>query len=180
MKVPLVCSHCGVAFEREAGHVNRQRRRVGAHVPFFCSQQCTGARRRLFKTKAQKVAEKAAYDRVHRAKNLDRIKAAKREYFKRTYNPETARVKRLERAAWQREYGAAYRATPEWQQHKREYDKQLRAAEYGDFAECHQLLIALEKTVRVQPWYERARERGYYENGRTTTQRKRDAQVNAR
>lgn len=176
-KVALVCAHCGRACAKETSHVNRQRRRCGAGVPFYCNHRCNGASKRVEKPKEQRIAEKAAYDRDYREKNGERRKAEKRAYYQRTYDPAKAREERKERAEWQRQYGAEYRKRPEWIAHKVEYDRAFRAAQYAEFAECHRLLIELEQAVRVQPWYERAKERGYYDNDRQPQQRKRNEQI---
>lgn len=164
-------------FAKEVGQANKQRRAVGPNVRFFCSQQCCGASKRDGKSKEQRVAEKAAYDRDYRGANQESRKAQKRAYHERTYDPAAARTERERKREYHRAYKKEYGARAGWKEKKREYDKQLRAMEYGEFAECQMLLVDLEKAVRAQPWYERAKERGYYDNDRSTQQRKRNEQV---
>lgn len=168
----LVCANCHQPFRKEVGQANRQRRGVGPDVPFFCRRACHQESRRLHKPKTQRVAEKAAYDRKYRERNLASIKAKKHDYTQRTYDPDKARRERAAKLEWHRAYAKTYREDPKWKDHKREYDREYTAAAYGEFAECHALLIELDRAVRVQPWYERARERGYYNNGRTTQERR--------
>lgn len=168
----LVCSQCGARFRKSVGQANRQRRVLGDRVRFFCTQQCFGASRRVEKEKQQRVAEKAEYDRNYRAGNVEMLKAKKHERHLNTYDPEAARTRRQEIREWHQSYSAEYRARPEWKEHKVAYDRQRRASEYGAFAECYGLLIELEREIRRQPWYERAKERGYYDNFKTVTERK--------
>ncbi len=173
----LVCSHCGTGFEKSVAQANRQRRALGDRVRFFCTRRCFAASRKSHKSKAQRVAEKAAYDREYRTRDPDALKARKHEYFRRTYDPDKAREHRKEIADWHRQYSAEYRARPEWKEHKIKYDRARRAAVFGELAESHIMLVALEREIRKQPWYERAKERGYYDNNRQTNQRKRNEQV---
>lgn len=175
----LVCAQCGFHFLKDVGQANRQRKVLGAAVRFFCTRQCFAASRRIEKDQAVRVAEKAVYDREYRARNRAMLKAKKAEYFQRTYDPQTAAVQRKAVLAWHREYTKEYRSRPEWIAHKAEYDQRLRAAECGEFAECHMILVELEREIRTQQpdRYQRAKERGYYDNFRTTQQRKRNEGV---
>lgn len=114
------CAHCKKSVERETGHVNRSRK---IRAPLYCGRRCSGLGRRKWKPKAQKVAEKRLYDRAYRAKNLKRIKAEKRAYFKRTYDPVKAareRKKRMPRHV-------AYCRQPRYKAYKSAYDAKRRA-----------------------------------------------------
>lgn len=173
----LRCAHCGQMFEKATAQANRQRRALGVRVRFFCTMRCFGASRRTDKPKALRVAEKAAYDRQYRFKNRAALKAKKAEYFQRTYDPEQARIDRARMRDRHRRYLAKYNARPEWKSHKREYDIDRRASEYGAFAEAQKILVLLEREIRSQPWYERAKERGYFDNNRSTNQRKRHEHI---
>lgn len=169
MKISIVCEYCGDQGQQERGAVNRAIKR---NARLFCSKRCAGLARRDGKTREQRVAEKAAYDREYRARDPQRRKAKKAAYHQRTHDPDAAREHRKAIREWHRTYAAEYRMRPEWKEHKREYDRQFRASEFGEFAECYLLLIDLEKEVRKEPWYERAKTRGYYDNHRTAHQRK--------
>lgn len=134
------CAFCGEQADRPAGHVNRSR---AAGNNLYCSRDCSGLGRRTHKTKAQKVEEKRLYDKEYRARNLALIKAKKRAYFAKTYDPATAAVVRKARMP----YHVEYCRRPEYKAKKREYDKRARANEYGPFADCFLLLQDIQKEV---------------------------------
>lgn len=69
----VVCAHCRKTTSKPAGHVNRARE---AGLNIYCNRRCSGLGRRSGKTKAQKVAEKRAYDADYRKKNLTTQRAA--------------------------------------------------------------------------------------------------------
>jgi hypothetical protein len=87
----VYCANCCRPTDKPTGAVNRAGA-IGARL--YCDRTCAGMQRLAGKTKAQKVAEKRIYDMAYRAKNLDRIKADKRAYFQRTYDPRKAAVER--------------------------------------------------------------------------------------
>lgn len=129
------CAYCGNEADLHAGHVNRARER-GLNI--YCNRACAGLGRRSGKTKAQKVAEKAAYDVGYRARNLASIKAKKAERFKRTYDPAQAAIERKKRMP----YHVEYCRRPEYREWKSDYDRKYRAdKEYGEFAECFLLVM---------------------------------------
>jgi hypothetical protein len=139
--VKIVCAHCGKASEKANGAVNLARR-IGARL--FCNSACAGLARRKGKTKAQKVAEKRLYDQAYRAKNLERLKAEKRAYFQRTYDPVKAARQRKKRMHLHIEYCRQ----PRYKAWKREYDKNYRAKEYGPFADAYMLAIDLNREIK--------------------------------
>lgn len=146
----------------------------------FCGQRCFGLSRRKPKPpKAERRAKKAAYDLIRRTLLADEMRAEKREYHKRTYDPVKARKVRLARAAWHLEYCRKYYADPKRKAAKVRYDQRRRSAMFGQFAGAHRLLVKLKKEIckRQPDRYERAKARGYYNNLRTTQERKRDAQI---
>lgn len=103
-----------------------------------------GLNRCLHKTKAEKVAEKAEYDRQYRAKNLDLLKTKKRDYHQRSYDPVKAAKARKKRMHLHVEYCRR----PEYRAYKQAYDKQHRAAKvYGDFADAFLTLITVEREI---------------------------------
>lgn len=137
----IKCAHCGMLTEKEAGAVNRARK-IGAKL--FCGFKCYGLSRRKYKTKAQKVEEKRLYDVGYRKKNLARIKTRKREYFKRTYDPAKAAIKRKKQMPRHVEYCRQ----PKYRAYKREYDRKRRDGEYGAFAEAARLTIDLNRAIK--------------------------------
>lgn len=135
------CAHCGKAGDKPTGEVNRAR---NAGLKLHCDRRCAGLSRRKGKTKAQRIAEKAAYDAAYRAKNLEMLKAKKREYFKHTYDPATAAVYRKKRMPIHIEYCRQ----PEYRLKKQAYDQKRRDAEYGEFAEVARLTIDLNREIK--------------------------------
>ena len=65
------------------------------------------------------MEEKRLYDAAYRKKNLAMLKAKKRAYFKRTYDPVKAAIGRKARMARH----VAYCRRPEYREWKRAYDK---------------------------------------------------------
>ncbi len=135
------CAHCGKRAEKEAGHVNRSRE-MGLRL--FCGRRCAGLSRQKHKTKAQKIAEKREYDAEYRQKNLALIKAKKREYFKRTYNPEKARIERKKRMPKHVEYCRR----PKYKVYKQKYDREYRANKFGAFADAYLLTVDLNRAIK--------------------------------
>lgn len=145
----------------------------------FCSQACFGKSRRKKKPPiAARRAKKAAYDAIRRVLLADEIKAEKREYYKRAYDPAKAAKVRKKRMAWHVAYCRRYYADPKRKAAKVRYDSNRRAAQYGEFAGAFKLLVRLKREVnkKLPDKYERAKARGYYDRP-TNQQRKRDAQV---
>lgn len=137
----VVCEQCGNEFERCVGHVNRARKKG---YGLFCGRRCAGLARRTTKTKAQRVAEKAEYDREYRARNSDMLKRKKAAYHKRTYDPAKAAVERKKRSAAHAEYCRR----PEYRAWKRKYDKKHRARKmFGEFADAYLVLGDLDREV---------------------------------
>lgn len=135
----LICDYCGRRFQRLEAHI------VSAPcVHSFCGRECSGLGRRKGKTADQLKAEKAAYDRIYRAKNIRHIKALKREHFKRTYDPERARIER--RAKMPRH--VEYCRQPEYRKWKKKYDLKYRSKRlFGPFSESYILLQKIQKEV---------------------------------
>lgn len=160
------CAHCGKATDKPAGHVNRARNRGFA---LYCGIECSGLGRRLHKTKSDKVAEKSAYDLEYRRKNKAMLKAKKRAYFERTYDPEAARIKRQKRMPQHVEYCRR----PEYREWKQQYDRRYRAEKhYGDFADCFLLI----QDIRAECLSQQSDYEIRHAKGRVamTTQRRRD------
>lgn len=132
----ITCAHCGKAAEKSAGAVNRARK-VG--LSLYCDRTCAGlGRRNPPKSIEQKKAEKRAYDAARREALADQIKAAKRDYHQRTYDPVKAAAVRKLRMP----YHVEYCRRPEYREWKREYDRAYSAnKEYGEFAECFLLVM---------------------------------------
>ncbi|MEW8193285.1 MAG: hypothetical protein AB2793_06225 [Candidatus Thiodiazotropha sp.] len=134
-RTEITCAYCGAKAKKENGAINRAR---ATDSPLYCSLKCSGLARRLNKSKEQKKAEKREYDRQYRHINRELLKTKKAEYFRRTYDPEKARVDRKKRAAAHAEYCRR----PEYRAWKKSYDRQYRAKKrYGEFWECFLLTL---------------------------------------
>ena len=152
----FTCAHCGKCSDKPSGEVNRANRQ-GRNL--YCGRACAGIARRSALTVAEKKVRKAEYDRDYRARDPEGRKAAKHEWFKRTYDPDKERVKRKQNMHRHVEYCRR----PEYKAQKSFYDQEKRADEYGDFKEVWRLLLAVEKELRAQAsGYERRKQRGYY------------------
>lgn len=139
----IVCAHCGKKAFKKAGEVSRARK---AGLSLYCNRKCSGLGRRTGKTKAQKVAEKRAYDEQYRQQNRDMLKAKKREYFQRTYDPKKAAKHRKARMP----YHVEYCRQPEYRAKKQDYDRHRRAAEYGPFADAYVVLSQLNAEIATR------------------------------
>lgn len=138
----IVCAYrlCRAVSEKPAGAVNRARL---SGAPIYCSRLCAGLGRRKHKTKDQKVAEKAAYDRKRRELRREELKAEKAAYHKRTYDP----VKAAEHRKTRMPYHVEYCRRPEVKAKKVAYDRERRAQEYGPFADAYKLLLQIDNEV---------------------------------
>ena len=141
--VTITCPVCKSKCGKPAGHVNRSRK---SGAPIYCSKECSGIARRKNITEREKKKRKAAYDREYRAKNSDRIKANKAEYFQKAYDPEDAAVKRAKVKKESPEIEARrreYMASDVYKSRKKKYDRRYRAAvNYGpEWGECMALAL---------------------------------------
>jgi hypothetical protein len=144
----FICARCGVASKKELGAVNRAKRNGRS---LYCSRVCSGLGRRKNKTDEQRKIEKSQYDALRRLLLHDEIKAKKAAAYLKNRNPEAEKRYRELR----KDKHAAYIKRPRYVSWKREYDIQRRGMDYGEFAECHRLLIDLEREIRTQmPRYE--------------------------
>lgn len=137
----IFCPVCGFGVFIKNGAIGRAAK-IGA--PLYCGRECAGVARRKHKSTEQKRAEKAAYDAARRVELADQLKAAKREYHKRTYDPVKAAVERKAKMPRHVEYCRR----PEYRAKKRAYDIRHRAAQdYGPFAEAAMVLRDLETEI---------------------------------
>lgn len=137
----ITCHHCGRKSEKSAGAVKRASK---AGLNLYCDRTCAGLARRKSKTKTQKVEEKRLYDIEYRRKNRARLKAEKRAYFKRTYDPVKAAIERKANMARHVEYCRR----PEYRVKKKAYDSHHRAKRmFGPFAESFLLLQEIETEI---------------------------------
>lgn len=136
-KVVVRCAHCQREVLKEVGSVNRANR---AGKPLFCSRECSGSRRQLNRSDAEKRALKAAYDRQYREKNAAILRVKKAEYYQRTRDP----VREAEKRKAKMPKHVEYCRRPEYKKWKAEYDRQYRARkEFGPFGEASIVLNEL-------------------------------------
>jgi hypothetical protein len=154
------CDNCGERFARQPSQMRCKQK--------FCSLVCFGVSRRIDKPEAQRKADKAAYDREYRTKNRALLKEKKSAYFRRTYDPEAARVARKKGAARHAEYCKAYYADPKRKAEKQRYDADRRATVFGPFSDAYKVYLLLKQRVLKQlpDKYERLKAMGYYDQPR--------------
>lgn len=148
-KSRILCPACGKKSWRENGAINRARKQG---VPIYCNRKCSGMARRKEHPKTPRnpnfKAMKAEYDREYRKKNREALRKKKHDYFKRTYDPAKAAVKRKQRMP----YHVEYCRQPKYKAYKRNYDTEYMAKEYGEFGEAHKALVELLHEInRQQP-----------------------------
>ena len=135
MAIPFNCAHCGAAAEGPVGHVNRARSR-GNNL--YCSRVCSGLGRRDNRTAELRKEAKRLYDIEYRARDPQKRKLAKAEYYERTKD----RAKEAEARKRRAPQHAEYCRRPEYRAWKKGYDRRYRAEKhYGDFAECFLLVM---------------------------------------
>lgn len=132
-------------------------------APLYCGRVCSGMARRVNRTTEEKKAAKAAYDRQRRYELGELLRKEKRDAYYAKHDENKAKAAELRKTAEYKAKHLAYLSTPEYRAKKKDYDEELRKAEYGDFAETWRLLLDLEKEIRSrQSSYERRKARGYY------------------
>jgi hypothetical protein len=139
----FTCAWCGALSWTAQGAFTRDRK---ISAPLYCDRECAGMGRRKDKTAAQLKEEKRLYDVAYRAKNAALLKKKKRRYHLATYDPEKAAVVRKLNMPRHVDYCRR----PEYRAWKKEYDQNLRAAEYGPFAEAYRFALILAREIRVR------------------------------
>lgn len=158
------CHHCGAVVKQPQNSI---RRAIREGKPLYCDRVCSGMARRV--PLGQKKEAKRVYDAQRRIDNVAEIRAQHAAYYQRTRDPAKERERR--RANMGRH--VEYCRRPEYRDYKADYDRELRANEYGEYGEVYLLLLDLEREIRSRATgYERRRARGYYT--RTAQQRRRE------
>ena len=163
-KAVAICQYCGKVVRQSQSSI---RRAIREGKSLYCDRACAGMARRI--PVDQKKEAKRLYDARRRVERAAEISAQRAVYFQRTYDPIKARERRRANMGQHVEYCRQ----PEYRAYKKDYDRQLRAAEYGEYAEAYLLLLDLEREIRSRASsYERRKARGYYT--RTAQQRRRE------
>ena len=159
-----VCQHCGGVVKQRQSAINRA---IREGKPLYCNRTCAGLAHRV--PPEQKKEQKRAYDAQRRIELADELRVKKAAYYQRTRNPSKERLHRLAN----RDRHAEYCRQPAYRAYKKDYDRQHRAEEYGEYAEAYLLLLDLEREIRSRATrYERYKARGYYT--RAAQQRRRE------
>lgn len=141
LKLRLITCACGHPAMRPTGEINRALKRGW---PLWCSRECAGLARRKERSEAELKAAKAAYDRRRRTELAEQLRAAKREYHKRTYDPAKAAEERRRKMPRHVEYCRR----PEYRAKKADYDKRrLAQQQFGDLWESQLLVLELETEI---------------------------------
>lgn len=161
------CAFCGADTQKSASEVNRAKR-VDARL--FCDKSCAGQARRSRKTREERRAEKARYDKQRREELRGSLLKEKREAYRAMVRNRSDELRRKQKEQRARQKASGYRnqyiRSERYKKYKHEYDTSKRSRKrYGEFAECHRLLLELEKEIRRRcpDKYERLKARGYYE-----------------
>lgn len=135
------CALCGGFVGQPVAHINRAQR---AGRPIYCGKKCAGlARRKLIQPDEAKEA-KRLYDAARRQQLREELRAYKREYHKRTYDPTKAAIERKAKMPRHVEYCRR----PGYRAYKSSYDLQRRAnIQFGEFAEAALLLRSVESEI---------------------------------
>jgi hypothetical protein len=143
MSIKVCCPQCSTWFSAETGRINKAKK---IDAPIYCGKKCAGISRRLKTqpTEVERKASKKLYDARRRVEKADEIRSKKKEYFKRTYKPEKAAVKRKENMHKHVEYCRR----PEYRAYKRDYDrKYLACKKFGEFSEVALLLQEIDREI---------------------------------
>ncbi len=151
----IYCDYCTARIFKPNNYINRAKRE-GKNL--YCDKKCAGLGRRDKRTDAEKKKDKREYDLIYRKENLERITQEKREYFKRTYDPEKAKKERKKNMARHIEYCRQ----PWYREWKRNYDRKYNAKQsYGEFHEAALVLRDIEQEVdKRMDWDTRAAMKG--------------------
>ena len=162
--VAALCRYCGAMVQQSQGNI---RRAIREGKPLYCDRVCGGAARRV--PLAQKKDAKRIYDAQRRVEKATEIRENKAAYYQRTRDPAKERERRLANM----DRHVEYCRQPEYRAYKADYDRRLRASEYGEYGEAYLLLLDLEQEIRSRATsYERRKARGYYT--RAAQQRRRE------
>lgn len=163
-KAAAVCYYCGTVVQQSQSSI---RRAIREGKPLYCNRVCSALARRV--PLDQKKTAKRVYDARRRIEKATEISAKKAAYYQRTRDPAKERERRLAHMGRHVEYCRQ----PEYRAYKADYDRRLRAEEYGEYGDAYLLLLDLEQEIRSRAsGYERRKARGYYT--RSAQQRRRE------
>lgn len=144
MLIQFDCRQCSGAAKQERGAINRAKKKG---LNLYCGRECSGLARRTNKTPEQKKEEKSTYDAQRRVDLIGELRAKKREYHVRTYDPvKAAQIRKVNMPRH-----VAYCRRPEYVAKRRIYDRHHRADKtYGPFADAFLTLMDLEREIETR------------------------------
>lgn len=176
--VKVKCAQCRRTFQKSVGAYNRAQR-IGA--PLYCTRECAGLARQKDNPVTPRnpnwKAMKAAYDKKRRTEKADELKAKKKAAYA-IYGP-LHRDKEREKRKQNMPRHIEYCRKPEYKKKKQKYDREVRVAEYGEYAESYELLEELVKEIKRQmpDRFERYSQAGRQQWNPINQQRRRNART---
>ena len=143
--VKVKCARCLKMFLKCVSAYNRARK---IDSPLYCSQKCTGLARKKNRSKKEKKRLKAEYDAKRRAEKSVELKAKKKAAYA-VWGPKHRELEREKRKKNMPKH-VEYCRQPEYKEKKKDYDRKVRVAQYGEFAESYELLEELVKEIKRQ------------------------------
>jgi len=145
-KSKIICDFCKLPWLKANGHINRAKK-VGA--PLYCCLECGYMARTSNLDLEQKRVNKRSYDVGYRSKNLEKLKARKAAYYKKTRDPEKESLKR--KTPEYKEYRRQYLSTAKYKNYKHKYDRVHRCKkEYGEYWEAASICIDIDIEVKAR------------------------------
>lgn len=173
--IKVKCAWCHKGFPKTVGAYNRAQK---ISSPLYCSKKCFGLARRKNKSAKEKKRLKAEYDKNRRTEKAEELRAQKKAAYA-LWGPQHREEEREKRKKNMPKH-IEYCRQPEYKEWKKKYDRRLRVAEYGEFAECYELLEQLVKEIKRQmpDRFERYAQSGRQQWNPVNQQRRRNARAN--
>jgi hypothetical protein len=170
----ILCPTCKKRKPRTNSAINKAKK---DGLKIYCGRACAGKGRRKENPVTPRnpnwKAMKAEYDRKRREKLGDKLRAKKKAAYA-VWGPQH-REKERENRKKRMPYHVEYCRQPKYKKYKVEYDRKLRAKAFGDFAECHRLLLQLTREINKQcpDRFEKYRQSGRHQWNPINQQRRR-------
>jgi len=147
--VKVKCAQCRKSFQKTVSAYNRAQR-IGS--PVYCSRKCSSLARQKDNPVTPRnpnwKSMKAAYDKNRRTEKAEELKAQKKAAYA-LWGPQH-RDKEREIRKKNMPKHIEYCRQPEYKEWKKKYDRRVRVAEYGEYAESYELLEELVKEIKRQ------------------------------
>jgi hypothetical protein len=143
--IKVKCAQCKKSFLKGMGEYNRARK---IDSPLYCSKKCFGIARRKNKSDEEKKRSKSEYDKKRRTEKAKELRAQKKAAYA-LWGPQHREEEREKRKKNMPKH-IEYCRQPEYKEWKKKYDRKVRVAQYGEFAESYELLEELVKEIKRQ------------------------------